>query len=262
MVQERSDAQEFRFSRPIVRVGQDFSLGENETVREIQSGLADITIAGQVENDVVVIVGSLHLRNTAKIGGSVLVIGGTLTDRFRCVSGRDMIVIGGSLNAPAEFTPGGQQVVIGNIGVANTLHGVRALGHARPVCSGGPRPGHRWMWPVVGIFFFIYLMVNALFAATSRSVADTVTARPLSSFLLGLLVLVLVVPAIAILAATVVGIAVVPFVLCGLVMAGTDRQGRRHARDWPHRGPEDEDAGRCERSSRCSLVSPCSRSRT
>ena len=62
-------------------------------------------------------------------------------------------------------------------------------------------------------------MVNALFTNHVRAVAETVTARPLSSFLLGLLVLVLMVPAIAILAATVVGIAVVPFVVCALIIA-------------------------------------------
>jgi uncharacterized RDD family membrane protein YckC len=41
----------------------------------------------------------------------------------------------------------------------------------------------------------------------------------LSAFLLGLLVLVLTIPAMAILAATVIGIAIVPFALCGLFVA-------------------------------------------
>ena len=218
--QERFDLQDFRFSRPIVRVGQDYSLGENETVREIESGLADITIAGTVEDDVAVIVGSLRLTNTAKVGGSILVIGGTLSIDSGASVGRDMIVIGGNLNAPAEFAPGGQQVVVGSIGVAHTLRALipwimRGLLLGRPIV-----PDLWWMWPTVAIFLFIYLMVNALFSNHVRAVADTVSARPLSSFLLGLLVLVLTVPAIAILAATVVGIAVVPFVLCALVVAG------------------------------------------
>jgi uncharacterized RDD family membrane protein YckC len=76
------------------------------------------------------------------------------------------------------------------------------------------------MWTAVAIFFFVYLMVSLLFANQVRAVADTLSARPLSAFLLGLLVLVLTVPAIAILAATVIGIAIVPFVLCALVVAG------------------------------------------
>ena len=241
--QERFE-QEFRFSRPIVRVGQGYTLGENETVREIQSGLADITIAGTVENDVVVIVGSLHLTNTAKIGDSILVIGGTLTIDSGASVGRDMIVIGGNLNAPAEFTAGGQQVVIGTAGIAHTLQGMvpwvtRGLLFGRPIV-----PDLWWMWPTVAIFLFIYLMVNALFSHHVRTVAETVTARPLSSFLLGLLVLVLVIPAIAILAATVIGILVVPFVVCGLLIAGLIGKAGVMRATGRTVFTEDEDAGR------------------
>jgi len=218
--QDQFALQEFRFSRPILRIGQDFSLGEGETVREIQSGLADITISGTVDRDVIVIVGSLRLTNTARIGGNVLVVGGTVSIDSGASVGRDLIVIGGNLNAPAGFTVGGQQVVIGSIGIANTLRGLvpwvmRGLLLGRPIV-----PDLWWMWPTIAIFLFIYLMVSALFSNHVSAVADTVTARPLSSFLLGLLVLVLTVPAIAILAATVIGIAVVPFVLCALVVAG------------------------------------------
>jgi hypothetical protein len=244
LAQERVDFQEFRFSRPIVRVGQDYSLGEGETVREIQSGLADITIAGTVEYDVVVIVGSLHLTNTAKIGGNIAVIGGTLSIDSGASVGRDMIVIGGNLNAPAEFTPGGQQVVIGSIGIANTLRGLvpwitRGLLFGRPIV-----PDLWWMWPAVAIFLFVYLMVSALFSNHVSAVADAVTARPLSSFLLGLLALVLTVPAIAILAATVIGIAVVPFVLCALVVAGLIGKAGVMRATGRTVFAEDEDVGR------------------
>ena len=243
--QERpDDSRIFRFGRSIVRVGQNFTLGDSESVREIHSGLADITIAGQVDDDVVVIVGSLHLMSTAKVGGSVLVVGGTLTVDSGATVEQDIIVGGGSLSTTGEFRPGGQQVVIGNLAVAHTLQAfvpwiMRGLLFGRPLV-----PDIAWMWAVVAIFFFVYLMVNALFANPVRVVADAVTARPLSSFLLGLLVLVLTIPAIAILAATVVGIAVVPFVLCGLVIgaligkAGVMRATGRSV------VPEDEDAGR------------------
>ncbi len=244
IAQERFDFQEFRFSRPIVRVGQDFSLGENETVHEIQSGLADITIAGTVEDDVVVIVGSLRLTNTARIGGSILVVGGTLSIDSGAAVARDMIVIGGNLSAPVEFAAGGQQVVIGNVRIAHTLQGLvpwvtRGLLFGRPIV-----PDLWWMWPTVAIFLFIYLMVNALFTNHVRVVAETVTARPLSSFLLGLLVLVLMVPAIAILAATVVGIAVVPFVVCALIIAGLIGKAGVMRATGRSVVSEEEDAGR------------------
>lgn len=238
------EVQEFRFRRPIVRVGQSYSLGEGETVREIQSGLADITIAGTVEDDVAVIVGSLRLRNTAKIGGSVVVIGGTLSIESGASIGRDMIVVGGNLEAPTDFTPGGQQVAVGSIGVANTVRALvpwttRGLLLGRPIV-----PDLWWMWPIIGIFLFIYLMVNALFANHVRAVAETVSSRPLSSFLLGLLMLVLAIPAIAILAATVVGILVVPFVVCGLVVAALIGKAGVMRATGRSVITEDEDAGR------------------
>jgi uncharacterized RDD family membrane protein YckC len=242
--EQPEEERRFRFNRDIVRIGQNFTVREGESVGQIHSGLADITIAGQVEDDVVVVVGSLHLMSTAKVGGSVVVVGGTLTVDSGAAIERDMVVMGGSLSTTGEFAPGGQQVVVGNLAVAHTLQAfvpwiMRGLLFGRPLV-----PDIAWMWVVVAIFFFIYLMVNALFANPVRVVADSVTARPLSSFLLGLLVLVLAIPAIAILAATVLGIAVVPFVLCGLVIgaligkAGVMRATGRSV------VPEEEDAGR------------------
>jgi uncharacterized RDD family membrane protein YckC len=209
----------FRFSRPIFRLGQDFALGQGDSVREIQSVLGDVTIAGRVDDDVVVVIGSLRLESTARIGGSVVVVGGTLTIDSGASVDRDMVIVGGSVNAPSDFRPGGQQVVIGTIAIGETLRALvpwitRGLAFGRLIV-----PDVRWNWIAVAIFFFIYLMLSLMFASPVRTVADTTTARPLSSFLLGLLVLVLTIPAIAILAATVIGIAIVPFVLCALVVA-------------------------------------------
>lgn len=245
VAQERIDQEPvFRFSRPIVRIGQNFSLGENETVREIQSGLADITVAGHVEDNVAVIVGSLRLASTARIDDSVVVVGGTLTIDPGATVQHDLIVIGGALNAPADFTAGGQQVVVGSIGVANTLHALvpwftQGLLLGRPVV-----PTIQWIWIALAIFLFIYLMIAALFANPVRAVAEAVTARPVSSFLLGLLVLVLTAPVIAILAATVIGIAIVPFLLCALVIGGVIGKAGVLRATGRSVLPEDEDAGR------------------
>ena len=208
----------FRYRRPIFRIGQDFGLGQNERVHEIDSVLGDVTIAGEVDDDVAVIVGSLRLASTARIGGSIIVVGGTLTIDSGATVDRDLVVVAGVMNAPPGFSPGGQQVVVGNMALADALRSLvpwimRGLVFGRLIV-----PDVRWNWVAVAVFFFVYLMLNALFAKPVRAVADTLTTRPLSSFLLGLLVLVLTIPAIAILAATVIGIAIVPFVLCALVV--------------------------------------------
>ena len=177
----------FHFSRPIVRIGQGFELAAGEAVREIDSVLGDVTIAGKVDNDVVVVVGSLRLANTARIGGSVVAVGGTVTIDSGATIGRDIVVVGGALNAPAEFTAGGQQVVVGSIAIGEALRGIvpwimRGLLFGRVIVQDLP-----WNWIAVAIFFFVYLVLNAMFANPVRVVADTLSARPLSSFLLGLL---------------------------------------------------------------------------
>ena len=64
------------------------------------------------------------------------------------------------------------------------------------------------------------LPLALLFLGSVRTCADAVAARPFTTFLVGLLVLLLTGPvSLPILAASVIGIAVVPFVLCAVVVA-------------------------------------------
>jgi uncharacterized RDD family membrane protein YckC len=209
----------FRFSRPIVRVGQDYTLPAGDAVREVQSVFGDVTIEGRVEGDVLVVLGSAHLASTAVIEGSVMVIGGGATIDPGVSIERDLVVVGGTLAAPPGFSPDGQHVIIGTVGVGDALRSLvpwitRGLLWGRLIVPDLP-----WMWLAVGIIFLVYLVLNAVFDKPVRACADMLLAKPLSAFLLGLLVLVLTIPAMAILAATVIGIAIVPFALCGLFVA-------------------------------------------
>ena len=211
-----NDDEPFRFHGPIIRVGQDYTLRGNETVRDVHTVFGDVTIEGHVEGEVVVILGSVRLSTTAVVEGSLVVLGGSATiDRGAAV--RDnLVVVGGTLTAPADFSPGGQHVVIGSPGLGDALNALvpwitRGLLWGRLIV-----PDLAWIWMLLGIVLFVYLAVNTLFDRSVRASADAIVQRPFSTFLLGLLVLVLSVPALAILAATLIGIAVVPFVLCAM----------------------------------------------
>jgi uncharacterized RDD family membrane protein YckC len=212
--------QVFRSYGPTIRIGQDYTLRANEVVRDVRSVFGDVTIDGRVDRDVVVVLGSARLGPAAIVDGSLVVIGGGATIAQGAAVRGDMVVVGGTLNAPSDFSPGGEHVVIGFPVLGNALRGIvpwitRGLLWGRLIV-----PELRWIWIVVGTVFLIALLVNTLFDRAVRGCADTLVARPLSSFLLGLLVAVLCVPALAILAATVIGLAVVPFVLCAIVLAG------------------------------------------
>jgi uncharacterized RDD family membrane protein YckC len=210
---------EHRYLRPIFRALQNYTLRAGDSVPEVTTIAGDVTIEGHVDHDVVVVMGSAHLAGTAVIEGSLVVIGGGGRVEGGARVGRDLVIVGGTLDAPASFSPDGQHVVVGTPWFGEALSDVlpwltRGLLWGRLVV-----PDLTWIWAVVAVFFLLYLAMNAVFDGAVGATADAIGERPLSAFLGGLLVLVLAVPVFAILAATVIGLVVVPFLLCGLVVA-------------------------------------------
>jgi uncharacterized RDD family membrane protein YckC len=214
------EALSFRHTRRVLHVGQDYALRAGDVVRELRSVLGDVSLAGHVERDTVVVLGGVRLAGSAVVDGSLVVIGGNATIDPGAVVSRDLVVVGGSLSAPRDFSPGGDTVAVGTPMLGDRLRAfvpwlTRGLLWGRLIV-----PGVGWIWLVVALALLVYLVVNALFHGPVGASADAVQARPLSMLLLGLLILVLTIPAIVILAATVVGLIVVPFVLCALFVAG------------------------------------------
>ena len=209
-----------RFHTPVVRVGQDYTLRAGESARDIRGVLANVTLEGHVERDALVVLGNVQVKASAVVDGALVVVGGSATIEPGAQVGRELVVIGGSLQAPADFSPGGDFVAIGTPAVGDALQAfvpwlTRGLLWGRLIV-----PDLGWVWAVLGVVLLIYLVVNFLFDRPVGASADAILERPLSVFLLGLLVVILTVPALAILAATVIGLAVVPFVLCAIVVAG------------------------------------------
>ena len=80
-------------------------------------------------------------------------------------------------------------------------------------------PGLPWVWTVALVFFLLNLLLNTVFDAPVRTATATLRATPLSAFMTGLLVMLLAGPVCLLLAVSVIGIAVVPFVICALLIA-------------------------------------------
>ncbi len=218
--QDPSSEPVYVFRKPVVRIGQDYTLAAGEAVRDVTTVMGDATIAGRVDGNVVVVFGSARVAATAVIEGSLVVVGGSATIESGASNVRDLVVIGGTLTAPAGVSAYGEHVVIGNAGIGQALAGLTPWVLRGPLWGRLIVPDLRWVWLAVGTFFFIYLLLNAIFHAPVRACADTIAAKPLSVFLLGLLVLVLSIPVLFILAVSVIGIAVVPFALCALIIGG------------------------------------------
>jgi uncharacterized RDD family membrane protein YckC len=200
-----------------VGIFQNYTVRAGETAHAVVVVGADATIDGHVEQDVVVIAGRAQLTSQAVIDGSLVVIGGTGTIAEGAKVGQDMVVIG-VLNAPPVFAPGGSHVTIGG-SVLSRLEAVvpwvtHGLLFGRPIVPWLP-----WVWAVAFVFFLINLLLNVVFDTPVRASTAVMRERPLSAFFTGLLVLLLIGPLCLILAVSVIGIIVIPFLFCALLIA-------------------------------------------
>ena len=218
-VEQRPESEYRRVHTAAVRFGQDYHLRADEAVRNVVVVNGNATIDGTVLGDIQVVLGTLRLAPTAVVWGSIFVGGGSVVVDSGARVNRDLVIAGGTLQAPTDFTPGHDHFVIGAKTVVDGVYGfmpwvTEGLLLARPIV---PRLG--WVWVVLAIVFFVSLALNLIFLDAVRQCAMALNARPLSTFLIGLLVLLLTGPVAIVLAASVVGIAVIPFLLCAIVIA-------------------------------------------
>lgn len=204
--------------RSIIRIAQDYTLPAGHVIPFVHTIFGDLTIDGEVDGDAIVTLGTARLGKNALIRGSLVVIGGSAVIDEGAAVRRDLVVIGGTVTSPQAFSPHGEHVVIGSAWFGEALQDMlpwvtRGLLFGRPIV-----PDLGWVWAIVGIFFGIYLVLNTVFERPVGASADVLVGRPLSAFLTGLLVLLLTVPALAIIAASVIGLAIVPFLLCAIVI--------------------------------------------
>jgi uncharacterized RDD family membrane protein YckC len=204
----------------VVRIGQDYTLEAGEEVREVAVVFGDATIHGTVDRDVVVVFGTATVTGTGSIGGDFVVVGGSSTIAEGATVGGDFVVVGGSAEAPPGFKPGGDHVVVNPPVIGNRLSDffpwiTRGLLWGRLIV-----PDLTWIWFAVGAFFLLYVTINALADAPVRASAGVLVERPVTAFGVGLLVFLLWGPVNALLAVSVVGIAVIPFLSCAMLLAG------------------------------------------
>jgi uncharacterized RDD family membrane protein YckC len=217
---DQFDADLYFRSRNAFRLGQDLTVGPDETVRDAAVVFGNATIAGHVTGNLVVIFGTANIASTAVIDGDFVTIGSGAKVQPGASAQRDVVVVGGPLDAPAGFGTGGGQIVIGSGWLGNWLDDVvpylsRGLAWGRVIVPDLP-----WVWAVLSLIFLLYAALNLVFDRPVLACANTLRTRPLTTFGSGLLVLLLIGPVCVLLAISIIGIAVVPFVICALIAAG------------------------------------------
>lgn len=203
---------------PGFRLGQDQVIRQGETVQNLAVVLGNVVVEGHVCGDLSVTLGDVRLARDSGVEGTLVVVGGTVTIEPGASVGHELILVGGSLVAPPEFRPGREQFVVGVPIIGDSLR------QAVPFLTRGLLLGRLivpdigWIWIVVGVTFFVQLLLNLLFPRATAAATGVIADRPLSTFLAGLLVIVLTGPVATLLVVSVIGIAALPVLLGGLLI--------------------------------------------
>ena len=217
-------------SREVVRFGTNYTLEAGESVRELVIIGGSATIRGEVQRDAVIIGGSAELAGTGRVDGDFIVLGGGAVIASGSAVDGDLVVVGGGLESPPGFAPGGELVVAETVFDGEMAELFQNLGAwvegLTPLITRGLLLGRvivpdlLWVWVVVGVLLAVFLGLNVVFDAPVRACAQVLAHKPLTTFLIGLLVLALAGPVSLMLAVSVVGLTIVPFVWGALVAAG------------------------------------------
>jgi uncharacterized RDD family membrane protein YckC/cytoskeletal protein CcmA (bactofilin family) len=157
----------------------------------------NLEIEGEVQDAAVAVMGSIKIKPGAVIHGDVVAIGG------RVEKSEDAIVHGHT-----------QEVGFGLPDIKWLQDWfVQCVLKLRPLA---PQVG--WVWIVAGIFFLFYLLIAVLFPKPIASCVEELNRRPATTFLLGILTKLLMPILFVILAATGLGLFVVPFILAALLI--------------------------------------------
>lgn len=152
----------------------------------------DLSVYGQVGDAAVAILGNIAAHTGARIRGDTVSVGGRVT-----------VADGAQVRRP-------QNVQLPDL---TWLRGwfVQCVLLMRPLSL-----KVSWVWVIAGVFLLLYLLIASLFPRPVRACVEELTAKPATTFCLGLLTLFLLPVVIVILGVTGVGLVVVPFVLAGM----------------------------------------------
>lgn len=194
---------------------------EGEVGDAVVSIMGNSTVTGGSVGDAVVSVMGNTFVNT-KIGGEAVAVMGDVELGPNAEIGGDVVSVGGTVKRdPAAIVHGNVQ----NVSLAGKMPhfgGGLQTWFRECLLLGRPlafNPKLAWAWGLTLGFFTLYVLLALLFGGAVEKCAQTLEGRPGGSILAALLTLLLTPVLIVLLCITVVGIAVVPFLVLALMIA-------------------------------------------
>jgi uncharacterized RDD family membrane protein YckC len=190
--------------RDRVAVLSDVTVPRNEVAKDVVVVGGQAVIEGTVEGSLVVVLGEARLGPQAEIKHNLVLVSSVVSA------------------APEARLPDQRTLVAGSAINASALSWTRwpQQWFRQGLLMGRPLPPQQpWAWATAALAVLLYALVVILFPRQSKAVLDTMETQPGRCYLIGLVGLLLMVPLLALLAATVVGVILIPFACVGLLGA-------------------------------------------
>lgn len=178
---------------------------KGETAREVIAFGNDVNVDGSVSGNLMVMFGNVRLGPESKIGYGPVIIGGNLTSEPGAKLGVDPTVFSLSMFG------GATNVVSAAFIEASKRWFTEGALRARPLPPRLPAA-----WVASAFLALLFVVIGVVFQKPITSTVATLDSKPGSSFLLGLLVCALTLPALLLLVVSLVGIVLIPFMICAL----------------------------------------------
>ena len=205
--EESSDA------APLVVIGRDAELPAGQTAETVVVIGGSARIHGKVREAVVAIGGDVMVDG--EVGEAVVAVLGNIDAKAGARIHGDAVAVGGKLNVSpgAKVTRTQQAVELPDLRwIRNWFIHCALLLRPLSFQVGG-------VWLIAGAFFLLYLLVAAVFPRPVEVCANELFRRPATSFLVGLLTILLIPFLVLLLAVTGVGVIVLPFVFAAVFIA-------------------------------------------
>jgi uncharacterized RDD family membrane protein YckC/cytoskeletal protein CcmA (bactofilin family) len=218
----------------IVRLWEDVHLTTNDTAEVVVVIVGDVQVDGTVKDTLVMVGGDATV--TGKVAGDLVVVGGGAT-----VTGNvegDLVVVGGTVRLQPGARVEGDVISVG--GRVETDVDANVGGDVQDISLGLGLPGLTWLtdwlvdcllklrplsfrvgwvWGVAAALLLLYLLTGLVLRRPVRACVRQFEERPATTFLAGLLGVLLVPLVLGILMATGVGLLAIPFLLAALMIA-------------------------------------------
>ncbi len=201
----------------LVSIGKSVELKAGDSAQVVVVIGGSAVINGKVRENVTVVGGNLEING--EVGQEVVTVMGNIKVGPQATLHRQAVVVGGKVDVAPGATVEGKPIEVDITGLG--IHQpewikswfLNCFLMFRPLA---PQVG--WLWIFTGIVFLFYLLIAAVFTRPVEACVYELNRRPATTFLLGLLTKMLLPLIFVILAITVIGIIVIPFIAAALFL--------------------------------------------